>query len=60
MDIDGNTFSERFPKLLMTGSAILKIGIFEDIATIPAKPWVHYIPVGMDFEDLEKNIKWAY
>ena len=59
VDIDGNTYSERFSYLLTTGSAILKIGIFLDIGFVTAKPWIHYIPAKMDMTDLEEKIKWA-
>lgn len=39
IDIDGSTYSGRFPSLLYSGSAIMKIGIFEDIATTVTKKW---------------------
>ena len=45
VDIDGNTYSQRFPLLLTTGSVVLKIAAFLDTGFVPAKPWVHYIPV---------------
>ena len=53
IDIDGNTYSRRFPTLLATGSAVMKLHAFDDIGVIPAKPWVHYIPVKMDLSDFE-------
>ena len=59
IDIDGFTYSLRFPELLSSGSAILKIHSFKDIGSILAKPWVHYIPVKMDLSDLEEKIRWA-
>ena len=37
----------------------MKIASFLDIGFIPAKEWVHYIPVKMDFSDFEDNIEWA-
>ena len=52
MDIDGFTYSERFPFLLRSGSAVLKIATFLDIGFLTAKPWLHYIPVRMDLIDL--------
>ena len=45
--------------LLALGSAVLKIASFIDVGYLPAKPWVHYIPVKMDLSDFEENIKWA-
>ena len=59
VDIDGNTYSQRFPLLLTTGSVVLKIAAFLDTGFVPAKPWVHYIPVKMDLTDLQEKIKWA-
>ena len=59
IDIDGNSYSERFPYLLTTGSAVIKIATFLDTGFIPAKPWIHYVPARMDLTDLEEKIKWA-
>ncbi len=56
IDIDGNTFSGRFPKVLSMGSAVMKIYLFEDIATLMTKPWLHYIPVKLDLSDLKLKI----
>lgn len=53
IDIDGNSYSRRFPILLASGSVVIKIATYADIGTIPAKPWVHYIPVKMDLSDFE-------
>jgi hypothetical protein len=51
IDIDGTTYSLRFPQLLSSGSAVFKIAAFDDIGTLPTKPWVHYVPVKMDLSD---------
>ena len=59
MDIDGNTYSARFPVLLSTTSVIFKLAAFDDFGSLMAEPWMHYIPVRMDFKDLEKKLKWA-
>jgi hypothetical protein len=48
IDIDGTTYSLRYPQLLSSGSAVFKIAAFEDIDTLLAKPWVHYVPIKMD------------
>lgn len=53
IDIDGNSYSGRFPSLLSTGSAVLKIHMVRDIATEVMKPWEHYVPVKMDLSDFE-------
>lgn len=59
MDIDGNSFSERTTKLMLTGSTVFKIFDFKDFVTEQIRPWEHYIPVRMDLEDLEEKLQWA-
>lgn len=59
IDIDGNSYSGRFPQLLSTGSAVFKIHTVRDIATEVMKPWEHYVPVKMDLSDFEENLMWA-
>lgn len=59
IDIDGNTYSRRFPYLMATGSVILKVAAFEDIGTVPAEPWVHYLPVKMDLSNFNEVLDWA-
>jgi hypothetical protein len=44
---------------MATGSVVIKIASFVDIGTVPAEPWVHFIPVKMDLSDLEDSIRWA-
>jgi hypothetical protein len=39
IDIDGYSYSQRFPSLLASGSAVLKIAIFLDIGFVPARAW---------------------
>ena len=51
VDIDGNTYSGRFPIVLSTASAIFKIAIFTDLGFMMAQPWEHYVPVRMDMLD---------
>jgi hypothetical protein len=59
IDIDGATYSSRFPLVLQLGSAVFKIKTFEDVGTIGAIPWVHYVPIKMDLSDLEEKLEWA-
>lgn len=59
IDIDGNTYSARFPLVLSTASAIFKMKAFEDYGSLLAKPFVHYVPVKMDLSDLEERLHWA-
>lgn len=59
IDIDGNTYSRRFPEVLSSGSVVMKIHSFEDIGSIVAKAWVHYLPVKIGLSDLEEKLRWA-
>lgn len=52
IDIDGNTYSGRFPSLLASGSAVFKAAAFEDIGTVATRPWRDYVPLRMDVSDL--------
>lgn len=56
IDIDGNSYSARFPVVLSTGSVVFKMAAFEDVNTIVAVPWEHYVPVKLDSSDLEESI----
>lgn len=35
------------------------MSIFLDFGTLFTKPWLHYIPVTMEMDDLESKIQWA-
>ena len=59
IDIDGNTYSGRYPLLLASGSAVFKVAAFEDISTIVTEPWKHYVPVKMDLSDFKEKLEWA-
>ena len=60
LDIDGNTFSQRYlPFLRFTGSLILKMFLFEDWLTEQTRPNEHYLPVDLDLHDLEDQVRWA-
>lgn len=51
IDIDGHTYSSRFTNLLRMGVAVMKIASFDDIGSIAATPWKHYIPVDISLKD---------
>jgi hypothetical protein len=59
IDIDGNTFSARFDRLLKSGSLVLKIAAFEDMISMLTKPWLHYVPVNMNLSDFQDKLEWA-
>ena len=39
VDIDGNTYSGRFPVVLSSSSVVFKIAVFKDIGSFMAQPW---------------------
>ncbi|KAF9518921.1 glycosyltransferase family 90 protein [Hydnum rufescens UP504] len=52
LDVDGNGWSARFKRLLLSQSIILKATVHPDWFTDRIQPWVHYVPVKVDFSDL--------
>ena len=59
LDVDGNTFSGRFFSFLYSGSLVFKATIFKEHFEGWLKPYEHYVPIEMDFTDLETKLKWA-
>ena len=58
LDMDGNSWSDRFIHLLTLGSTVFKQeSEFEDFATIYARPFIHYIPLKRDLSDLEAAVQ---
>ncbi|WVQ85782.1 hypothetical protein IAT38_007949 [Cryptococcus sp. DSM 104549] len=52
IDVDGNAWSARFKRLLASGSMIFKATIMPEWWTDRIQPWVHYVPIRMDYSDL--------
>lgn len=52
LDVDGNAWSARFKRLLTTGSLIFKSTIMPEWWTDRIQPWVHYVPVQVDYSDI--------
>ena len=52
MDVDGNGWSGRFHRLLSTNGVVLKSSIFPEWYQDRIIPWVHYVPVKVDYSDL--------
>ncbi|KAJ7733335.1 glycosyl transferase family 90-domain-containing protein [Mycena metata] len=59
LDLDGNTSSGRFLKLLKSGSLVFKSTLFTEYFTPWLRPFEHYIPVLPDLSDLVERIEWA-
>lgn len=52
MDIDGNGFSGRFYRLLKSNSVTIKATILREWHDDRLIPWVHYVPLSMNFREL--------
>ena len=59
MSVDGNTLLGRLPKFFSSGSLIFRGEIFSHWFDERIKPWEHFIPVKLDYSDLEGKIEWA-
>ncbi|KIJ36563.1 glycosyltransferase family 90 protein [Sphaerobolus stellatus SS14] len=51
-DVDGNGWSARFKRLITSNSLIFKSTLFPEWYSERIMPWVHYVPVQMDYSDL--------
>ena len=57
---ENNTaFTERFPKLLTSGTLVFKSTKYREWYSERIEPWVHYIPVKYDLSDLPEKVAWA-
>lgn len=52
LDVDGNTFSGRFYRLLQSQSMVIKQTIFKEWHDDRLMPWVHYAPLSTGFDEL--------
>lgn len=53
LDVDGNSWSERFARLLCMNSVVVKVKPeFVDYFFTSVEPWVHYVPVKQVSSDL--------
>ncbi|SCZ88292.1 BZ3500_MvSof-1268-A1-R1_Chr2-1g04314 [Microbotryum saponariae] len=52
MDVDGNGWSGRFHRLLSTNSLVFKSTIFPEWYRDHIQPWLHYVPISPDYNDL--------
>lgn len=57
LDMDGNGFSGRYYRLLKSKSAVIKQTIFKEWHDGHLVPWVHYIPLSMDAEELPEMMR---
>ncbi|KAK4054570.1 hypothetical protein OIV83_001064 [Microbotryomycetes sp. JL201] len=52
LDIDGNSWSGRFRRLMMSNAAVVKATIFPEFWTDWIVPWLHFIPIQVDYSDM--------
>ncbi|KAH7096642.1 hypothetical protein BKA62DRAFT_491687 [Auriculariales sp. MPI-PUGE-AT-0066] len=52
MDMDGNGWSSRFRRLMDRNAVVFKSTIYPEWWTDRAEPWVHFVPVKMDYSDI--------
>ncbi|BGP48386.1 hypothetical protein JCM10450v2_004259 [Rhodotorula kratochvilovae] len=52
LDIDGNSWSGRFRRLMLSNAAVVKATIFPEFWTDWAIPWLHFIPMQVDYADM--------
>lgn len=52
IDVDGNGWSGRFHRLMASNTLVLKSTIFPEWYADRVQPWVHYVPLKVDYSDL--------
>ncbi|GAA5975950.1 hypothetical protein JCM11641_002847 [Rhodosporidiobolus odoratus] len=52
MDVDGNGWSGRFHRLMSMKACVLKSTLFPEWYSDRIQPWLHYVPVKVDYSDL--------
>ena len=57
LDLDGNSFSGRYYRLLKSRSAVIKQTLFREWHDRHLVPWVHYIPLSMAGSELPEVMR---
>ncbi|KAG6853997.1 hypothetical protein C0991_011654 [Blastosporella zonata] len=52
IDVDGNAWSSRFKRLITSNSLIFKATVYPEWFFDRIEPWVHYVPVQVDYSDV--------
>ncbi|KAI9618745.1 hypothetical protein KEM48_006509 [Puccinia striiformis f. sp. tritici PST-130] len=52
LDVDGNSWSGRFRRLLKSNSLVFKSTIWPEWYRDQIQPWYHYIPVRIDYDEI--------
>lgn len=60
LQLDGNTISGRSSHILHSGSTMFKPdSVFSEWSYHLLRPWIHYVPVRENLDDLIEQIEWA-
>lgn len=57
LDVDGNAFSGRYYAFLESRSAVFKQAVFREWHQEWIVPWVHYVPVSMEMEEVVEVVR---
>ncbi|KAL7423567.1 hypothetical protein Q5752_001147 [Cryptotrichosporon argae] len=52
IDVDGNGWSARYQRLLLSGAVVLKSTVFPEFNTDWLVPWYHYVPIHTSYAEL--------
>ena len=58
IDIDGQASTDRYYKLLSSGSAVLKQTLMREWHDDRLIPWLHYVPVSLGMEELPEIVRY--
>jgi len=59
MAVDGNTFVDRLPRLMSSGSVPFRAGLQGEWFEEWLKPKEHYLHIDLAYENLEETLTWA-
>ncbi|KAL8372349.1 hypothetical protein RB595_001919 [Gaeumannomyces hyphopodioides] len=57
LDVDGNSYSGRFYRMLASRSCPLKATVFREWHDDRLVPWLHYVPVSQSLEELPELVR---
>jgi hypothetical protein len=57
LDMDGNAFSGRYYAFLKSRSVVFKLAVFREWHEEWLHPWVHYIPLSMELEEVAEIMR---
>ena len=58
LDIDGNAFSGRYHAWLLSKSLVYKLAVFREWHDEWLRPWVHYVPLGLQGDEYVESIRY--